>query len=163
LSPPDADMGWADDIRPVLDTYLRRIGIVSADVHSRWVESIVCELQANIGEISAADIVEQAVERLRAAIDARLAQAANLDPMRNGREIAGMLVVLQDEKHADLVNALFADCDAEVAPMVSEQLRRAVAADGPRPVPQDARIDFPTQLIQLRPMNPLHWLFRRQR
>jgi len=163
LSHLDVDMSWADDVRPVLDTYLRKIGIVSADVRSRWVADIVCELQAHIGEIPADDIVEQAVERLREAIDARLAQAANLDPLRDRREIAGMLVVLQDEKHADLVNVLFADCDAELAPMVSEQLRSAVAAGCPRPVPRDALIDFPTQVIQLRSMNPVHWLFRRGR
>jgi len=163
LSPLNADMSWADGVRPVLDTYLRKIGIVSADVRSRWVGCIVCELQSHIGEIPADDIVEQAVERLREAIDVRLAQAANLDPLRDRREIAGMLVVLQDEKHADLVNALFADCDAEVAPMMSEQLRRAVAAGCPRPVPDDALLDFPTQLIQLRSMNPVHWLFRRWR
>ncbi len=163
LSPLDADMSWAAEVRPVLDSYLRKIGIVSADVRSRWVARIVCELQTHIGEIAADDVVEQAVERLRDTIDARLAMAANLDPLRDGREIAGMLVVLQDEKHADLVNALFADGDAELAPMVREQLRRAVAADCPRPVPRDALIDFPTQVIQLRSMNPLHWLFRRGR
>ena len=163
LIPPDADTGWVCEVQPVLDAYLRKVGIVSADVRSRWVTSIVAELQVRIGEIAADDIVEQAVERLRDAVDARLAMAANLDPLRDGREIAGMLVVLQDEKHAELVNALFADCDAEVAPLVSAQLRRAVAAGCPRPVPRDALIAFPTQLIQLRSMNPLHWLFRRGR
>jgi len=163
LSPLDVDVSWADDVRPVLDTYLRKVGILSTDVRSRWVACIVCGLQEHIGDIAADDIVEKAVEHLREAIDARLAKVANLDPLRDRREIAGMLVVLQDEKHADLVNALFADCDAEVAPMVSEQLRRAVAAGCPRPVPNDAPIDFPTQVIQLRSMNPVHWLFRRGR
>lgn len=163
MSPLNADMSWAAEVRPVLDTYLHKVGIASADVRSRWVARIVCGLQAHIGEIAADDIVEQAVERLRETIAARLARIANLDPLRDGREIAGMLVVLQDEKHAELVNALFADCDAEVAPTVREQLRRAVAADSPRPVPRDALIGFPTQVIQLRSMNPLHWLFRRGR
>ena len=163
MSPLNADMSWAAEVRPVLDTYLHKVGIASADVRSRWVARIVCGLQAHIGEIAADDIVEQAVERLRETIVARLARIANLDPLRDRREIAGMLVVLQDEKDTDLVNALFADCDAEVAPMVSEQLRRAVAAGCPRPVPKDALTDFPTQLIQLRSMNPLHWLLRGRR
>jgi hypothetical protein len=156
-------MSWADDVRPVLDTYLRKVGIVSAEVRARWVARIVQELQAHIGEIAADDIVEQAVERLRQTIDARLAKVADLDPLRAGREIAGMLVVLQDVKYADLVNALFTDCDAEVAPMVSEELRRAVVAGCPRPVPKDALTEFPTQLIQLRSMNPVRWLFGRGR
>lgn len=147
----------------MLDTYLRKVGIVSVDVRSRWVARIVSELQAHSGEIAADDIVEQAVERLRQTIDARLAQVADLDPLRDGREIAGMLVVLQDVKYADLLNALFADCAAEVAPTVREQLRRAVAAKRPRPVPEDAPTEFPTQVIQLRSLNPLHWVFRRGR
>lgn len=162
MSSLDADMNWAGEVRPVLDTYLRKVGIESADARSRWVEHIVAGLQVHIGEIAIDDIVEQAVERLRDTIDARLAMIAELDPLRDGREIAGILVVLQDEKYADLVNALFADCTAEVAPVVREQLRRAVNADRPRPVPGDARIEFPTQLIQLRSMNPLH-LFRGSR
>jgi hypothetical protein len=163
LIPPDADTRWVCEVQPVLDAYLRKVGIVSADVRSRWVARIVQELQAHIGEIAADDIVEQAVERLRDAVDARLAMVANLDPLRDGREIAGMLVVLQDEKYADLVGALFADSDGELAPMVREQLRRAVAADRPRPIPADATIEFPTQIIELRSLNPLHWLFRASR
>ena len=160
LSPLDADMSWTGEVQPVLDTYLRKAGVVSAEVRSRWVARIVSGLQVRIGEIAVDDIVEQAVERLRNALDARLAMIVNLDPIRDGSEIAGILVVLQDEKHAGLVNALFEDCDAEVAPVVREQLRMAVAADRPRPVPEDARIEFPTQVIQLRSLNPLHWLFR---
>jgi acyl transferase domain-containing protein len=163
LRPLDEDISWAAEASTVLDTYLRKVGIVSADVRSRWVARIVQELQAHIGEIAADDFVEQAVERLRQTIAARLAKVAGLDPSRDGREIAGMLVVLQDVKYADLVSALFADCDAEVAPMVREQLRRAVAAERPRPVPKDALTEFPTQVIQLRSLNPLHWLFRRGR
>jgi hypothetical protein len=161
LSSLDADVSWADEVRPVLDTYLRKVGIVSAELRARWVVRIVCALQARIGEIATDDIVEQAVEQLRDSMTTKLAMVANLDPLRDGREIAGMLVVLHDEKYADLVNALFADWDAELAPMVRERLRSAVAADCPRPVPRDAPLDFPTQVIQLRSMNPLRWLLRR--
>ncbi len=156
-------MSWIGAVQPVLDTYLRKVGIESAGVRSRWVANIVSELQVRIGEIPVDDIVEQAVERLRDAIDARLSMVANLDPLRDDREIAGILVVLQDEKHVDLVNALFADVDGEVAPVVREQLCKAVTADSPRPVPEDALIEFPTQVIQLRSLNPLHWLFRASR
>jgi hypothetical protein len=156
-------MSWAAKVQPVLDTYLRKVGIESADARSRWVASIVFELQGHIGEIAADDIVEQAVERLRDNIDARLAMVTGLDPLRDGREIAGILVVLQDKRHADLVNALFADCDGEVAPVVREQLRTSVAAEHPRPVPEDALTEIPTQLIELRSLNPLRWLFRESR
>jgi hypothetical protein len=163
LSSLEADVSWVDDVRPVLDTYLRKVGMVSADLRSRWVARILSGLQAHMGNIAPDDILEQAIERLRESLNAKLALVANLDPLRDGREIAGMLVVLQDEKYADLVNALFGDWDAELAPMVRERLRRAVAADCPRPVPSDAPLEFPTQVIQLRTMNPLRWLFRRGR
>ena len=163
MIPLDADMAWAAEVQSVLDTYLRKVGIVSGDVRSRWVASIVARLQVRIEEIAADDIVEQAVERMRDAVDARLALVANLDPLHDDREIAGILVVLQDKKHVDLVSALFADSDGEVTPLVREQLRRAVAAERPRPVPKDALIEFPTQVIQLRSLNPLHWLFRASR
>jgi hypothetical protein len=156
-------MSWAARVQPVLDTYLRKVGIESADVRSRWVAHIVSGLEVHIGEIAADDIVELAVERLRDTIDARLAMAAGLDPLRDGREIAGILVVLQDKRRADLVNALFADCDGEVAPGVREQLRMAVTTERPRPVPEDAPTEFPPQIIQLRSLNPLHWLFRESR
>ena len=165
LSTPDADKRWSGQVQPVLNSYLRKVGIVSADVRARWVAHIVAQLQSQIGEIAADDIVEQAVERLRDAIDARLASVANLDPVRDGREIAAILVVLQNEKYADLVNTLFANCDAEaeIAPMVRDQLHRAVADNRPRPIPEQAAINMPIQSIKLRPLNPFHWLFRASR
>ncbi|HEY6132197.1 MAG TPA: hypothetical protein VIV27_09265 [Halioglobus sp.] len=163
LSTHEADRSWSGQVQAVLDSYLGKIGIVSAEVRSRWAAHIIAQLQLQIGEFAADDIVEQAVERLRAAIDARLATVANLDPLRDGKEIASILVVLQDEKYAELVNSLFENCDADDAPLAQQQLRLAVAANRPYPVPDDAPINMPIQGIQLRPLNPLHWLFREPR
>ena len=57
LSPLDADMSWTGEVQPVLDTYLRKAGVVSAEVRSRWVARIVSGLQVRIGEIAVDDIV----------------------------------------------------------------------------------------------------------
>ena len=144
----------------MLDSYLRKVGITSPDIRSRWIVHVLSGLQMQIGQYAADDIVEQAVERLRGAIDTRLALIADLDPLHERREIAGVLVVLQEEKHTDLVHALFEDCAGTVDARMREQLRNAVASDLPRPVREDARVDMPEQTIELRPLNPLWWLRR---
>jgi hypothetical protein len=163
LSPPDADMNLAGEVYPVLDSYLRKVGIVSAEIRSRWVAHVLSGLQMHIGEFSADDIVEQAVERMRDALDVRLARVANLDPINERREIAGIWVVLLEDRYADLMNALFDDSDVVVDPQLRDQLRTAIAADRPRPVREDAPLDMPLQTIELRHLNPLRWLFRASR
>ncbi len=160
MNTPDADLTWQSEAQPVLDSYLRKIGIASAEIRARWVAHVFSGLQLHIQKFAADDIVEQAVERLREAIDTRLARVANLDPLDQPREIAGMLVVLQEEKHTDLMHALFADCEGPVAPQLREQLRSAVACDLPRPVRGDAPLDMPLQSIELRSINPLRYLPR---
>ena len=160
LNASDSSASWLNDAQPVLDTYLRKIGIASADLRSRWVAHVLAGLQLNIGEYAADDFVEQAIEGLRDAIDARLARIANLDIVHDRREIAGILVVLQEEQHAALVNTLFQDFGLTVDPEVRAQLRAAIASDRPRPVRTDAPLSMPVQEIQLRPMNPLRWLRR---
>lgn|GEM_PF-2595331 len=160
MNTPGADLTWQSKAQPVLDSYLRKVGIASPDIRARWVAHVLYQIQMHIEKYAADDIVEQAVERLRGAIDTRLARIANLDPLRERSEVAGVLVVLQDEKHADLVHTLFEDCEGPVDPRLREQLRSAVAADLPRPVRQDARVEMPVQTIELRSINPLRRLLR---
>lgn len=151
---------WLGEAQPVLDSYLRKLGITSADVRSRWVAHVLAGQQLHIGEYAAGDIVEQAVESLRDAIDARLARIANLDLMHDGKEIASILVVLQEAQNAALVNTLFQDFAVTIDPEVRAQLRAAIASDRPRPVRADAPLSMPVQEIELRPLNPRRW-FRR--
>lgn len=160
LSSLDADMGLEGEVRPVLDSYLRKLGIVSSEIRSRWVAHVLSGLQMHIGEFSADDIVEQAVERMRDALDARLARVVNLDPINQRREIAGIWVVLLEDRHADLMNDLFEDSDVAVDPQSRDQLLTAIAADCPRPVRENAPLDMPLQTIELRDLNPLRLLFR---
>jgi len=160
LSAADRSASWLSEAQPVLDSYLRKMGIVSADLRSRWVAHVLAGLQLHIGEYAADDIVEQAVEGLRDAIDSRLARIANLDLMHDRREIAGILVVLQEERNADLVNFLFQDFAVTVDPEARAMLRAAMANDRPRPVRADAPMAMPMQEIALRPLNPLRWLRR---
>jgi hypothetical protein len=163
LSPLDADMSMEGEVRPVLDSYLRKLGLVSSQVREHWVAHVLSGLQMHIGEFSADDIVEQAVERMRDALDTRLARVANLDPINERSAIAGIWVVLLEDRYADLMNALFEDSDAVVDSQLFDQLRIAIAADRPRPVREDAPLDMPLQRIELRDLNPLRWLFRASR
>ena len=160
MSAADSSASWLGEAQPVLDSYLCKLGIASADLRSRWVAHVLAGLQLHIGEYAADDIVEQAVEGMRDAIDTRLARIANLDLMHDRREIAGIIVVLQEEQNAALVNTLFQDFAVTVDPEVRAQLRAALARDRPRPVRADAPLNMPLQAIALRPMNPLRW-FRR--
>lgn len=156
-----ADLTWQHKAQPVLNSYLRKVGINSPDSRARWVEHVLSGLQDNVEQYAADEIVEQAVERLRIAIDTRLAQLADLDPLQDRRKIAAMLVVLQEEKHNDLMHTLFADYDGPINPALRAQLLSAVTADLPQPVREDARVDMPVQTIELRPINPLRRLLLR--
>jgi hypothetical protein len=153
-----ADLTWQHEAKPVLESYLRKIGITSPDSRARWIAHVLGGLQDHVEKYAADEIVEQAVERLRTCIDTRLAQIADLDPQHERRKLAGMLVVLQDDKHYDLLHTLFTDFDGPVDPALRERLRNAVTADLPQPVRADARLDMPIQTIELRPLNPLRRL-----
>ncbi len=156
-----ADLTWQHKAQPVLNSYLRTVGINSPDARARWIAHVLSGLQDDVEKYAADEIVEQAVERLRTAIDTRLAGIAGLDPAHARREIAGMLVVLQEEKHDGLVHTLFADYGGPIDPALREQLLSAVTADLPQPVREDARLDMPVQTIELRPINPLRRLLLR--
>lgn len=150
LSAPDAGVNWQRELKPMLNAYLRRVGISAPEVRSLWVEHVLLGLQMHMEEFAAADIKEQAVEHLRDAIDARIARLANLDATRERRDIAGILALLGDKRYAPLVNRLFEDRGTYIDPEVRQQLLDAVARDRPRPLPAPAPLPMPTQKIQLR-------------
>jgi hypothetical protein len=160
LSTPDPEVNWPSGLTDLLDSYLRKVGIVDANVRARWVAQVLSGLTLHIGEFAADDIVELAVERLRDAVYTRLAKVANLNPIREGNEIAAVLVVLQDARYANLIDAVFENCESEeVPPEVREQLRVAVEAGRPRPVPVDAPLEVPIQRIELPSLSPLRRVF----
>lgn len=150
MSAPDAGVNWQRELKPMLNAYLRRVGISSPEVRAPWVEHVLLGLQMHMEEFAAADIKEQAVEHLRDAIDARIARLTNLDATRERREIAGVLALLGDKRYAPLVNRLFEEQGASIDPAVREQLLDAIARDRPRPLPAPAPLPMPTQAIQLR-------------
>lgn len=155
LSKPDAGITWQSELQPLLDTYLCRVGIESPEVRARWVTPVINGLQMHLEEFAPADIAEQAVERLRDAIDARLGRLTNLDPVHERREIAGILALLGEQRYAGLVNSLFEDYAGAVDPEVRAQLHDAIARDRPRPVPADAPLAMPIQTIELRSISAL--------
>ncbi|MEZ5502477.1 MAG: hypothetical protein R3E50_07360 [Halioglobus sp.] len=160
---PDTNGHWPDELPLLLDNYLRKVGMGSPDVRARWVAHVLAWLQAQDREYAEDDIVENAVECLREAINDRLALIAGLDRSRDDREIAAMRVVLRDPACTDLVDALFSDISADIDPAARAQLRATVAARRPRPVPPDAPLAVPVQSIELRSMNPVNWLPGRSR
>jgi hypothetical protein len=155
-----ADLAWQHNAQPVLDSYLRKVGITSPDSRARWIAHVLAQLHDLVEKYAADELVEQAVERLRTCIDSRLATIADLDPQHDRRKLAGMLVVLQEEKHHDLMHTLFTECDGPVDPALRAQLYNAVTADLPQPAREDARLEMPIQTIELRSINPLRRLWR---
>lgn len=149
--------GWRGDVTGLLDNYLARMGVVSAAVRSRWGAAVVESLVADQAGIAADDIREEAVERLRDAIRARLATLGNIDPVRERREIARRLLVLQAQRNSELLNAIFADTAAIAGGTLAVQLDAALAAAAPCPVPPEAPLAMPVQVIELRPLNPLRF------
>jgi hypothetical protein len=159
----DAGLAWQGELQLLLESYLRKLGIVSSEVRARWVGHVLHWLQRHLREVPADDIAEQAVEHLREALDSRLAQVVGLDPVLQRGEVAQVFAVLQHEKYTELLNILFADFEGEIDSGTRAQLRAAIDADGPRPVPANAPLDMPKQPIELRSMNPLSWLFKATR
>ena len=155
LNKPDLEPQWEAAVAPLLDSYLCAVGILSGNVRSRWVEYVLQGLRLGIGNIAAHDIPEEAIERLRDALDVRLATIAELDPIRERRQIAAMLVVMQDQKHADLLNNVFEAPDLATTPELRERLRVTFAAERPIPLPADAPLDMPVQTIAVRSLNPM--------
>lgn len=161
MSEPDAGSTWQIELRPLLDAYLHRVGIESAEVRARWMAHVFLGLQMHLEEFVEDDYVEQAVERLRQLIDARLARVTNLDPVHQRGEIAGVLALLGMGRYAALVNSLFEDYAFAIDPAVRAQLLHAIAIDRPQPVPRDAPLAMPTQTVRLRSARSLRRLFRR--
>jgi len=161
LSEATTSAGWQRELKPVLNAYLRRVGISSPETRGRWVEYVLGGMQMHLEEFSPDDIKEQAVERLRDAVDARLARLTGLDAVLDRREIAGILALLGDKRYAALANSLFEDYGAAVDPEVRAQLHDAIARDRPRPVPAPAPLAMPEQVIELRSLPALLQRIRR--
>jgi hypothetical protein len=155
LIAPDAGVNWQRRLKPLLNTYLRRLGISSAEIRTGWVEHVLLELQLHQEDISSEDILQLAVEWLRELIDARLARMTNLDPVHERREIAGVLALLGDPRYAGLANSVFEDYGSDVDPEVRAQLLEAIARDRPRSQPPAAPLAMPTQTIRLRSLPAL--------
>jgi hypothetical protein len=163
VSAPDAVMHWQGALQPLLDDYLRKIGLQSVELRARWVAHVLAGLHLNSGEFAADDIAEQAVERMRDVVDTRIALIGNFDRVHERREIAGALAVLQHEQHKDLVEALFRDFKSSDMGELHARLHEAIRSERPRPVPPDAPLAMPVQTIELRWLNPLHRMFRANR
>lgn len=159
VSTSDAVMHWQSELQPLLDDYLCKIGMQSSELRARWVAHVLAGLHLNSGEFAADDIVEQAVEKMRDAVDTRLALVGNFDRVHERREIAGALAVLQKDHHTDLVDALFREFNNTEIAELRGRLHDAIRNERPRPVPPDARLAMPTQPIELRVLNPLRRLF----
>ena len=149
------------DVRSLLDNYLLEMGLRSGTVRRLWVERVVEMLQSQSVEIAPDDVSEEAVERLGNLIEARLADAAPFDPASRTADIARTLVVLQQERHGDLLNALFSDPAGEIDEPLRERLRNSVAAAAPWPAPEEAPLEMPVQLIELRTLHGPWRTFRR--
>ena len=143
-------ISWRSDVEGLLDDYLARMGIVSGADRARWVERVVETLQADAGQISADDIGEEAVERMRDLVRARLAALGDIDPVLGRHEIARRLVVLQEKENAGLMNAIFSNTDAAMDQALLGRLGAALAAGAPRPAPPEAPLEMPLQVIELR-------------
>jgi hypothetical protein len=159
VSTPDAVMHWQSELQPLLDDYLRRIGMQSSDLRARWIAHVLAGLHLNSGEFAADDLVEQAVEKMRDAVDTRLALVADFDRVHERREIAGALAVLQKEQHTGLLDSLFREFTNTELGELRGKLRDAIRNERPRPVPSEAPLAMPTQAIELRVLNPLRRLF----
>lgn len=150
LNAADLSPQWRDDVEALLDDYLVKMGIVSGALRFRWIERVVESLQADAWQISAGDIGEEAVERMRDQIRARLAALGDIDPVLGRHEIARRLVVLQGKENSGLLNAIFSDTDAAMDLALLERLGAALAAGAPRPTPPESPLDMPVQAIELR-------------
>jgi hypothetical protein len=159
-SAPVAELHWQSELQPLLDDYLRKIGMQSSELRARWVAHVLASLHLNSGEFAADDIVEQAVEKMRDVVDTRLALVANFDRLHERREIAGALAVLQHEQHRELVDALFGELKGSDMAELRGRLLDAIRSERPRAIPPQAPLAMPTQPIELRWLNPLHRLFR---
>jgi hypothetical protein len=150
---------WQDRVKALLESYLREFGIISESVRVRWISRVVDYLATRTELVAMDDILEEAVEHMQDLIEARVAMLSHLDPVREQKQIAQMLVVLLNEKNADCLNRLFERSDSDADPETQERLRQAMASSMLIPVPQDAPMEMPVQNIELRSINPLRRLF----
>ncbi len=155
LSAPDAGVNWQRELLPVLHAYLRQVGVASPEARAGWVAHVLLGMQMHLEEFAADDVREQAIERVRETIDARLARFTDLHPERDRREIAGILAMLGDPRHEGLAEKVFAEHGSAVDPATRSQLLDAITRDRPRPLPPPAPLAMPVQTIELRSVRAL--------
>lgn len=161
LSGVDTPIEWPDMARAMLDTYLREFGISAEATRSRWINRVIDEMATQVEPVAAEDILEDALEHMRDLLEARVAMVFKLDSACDHKEIARILVVLFDEKHADYLNMLFEHIEPDGDFEIPEYLRNELASSLPIPVPEEAPLVMPVQNIELRSLNPLRRLFGR--
>lgn len=151
---------WQDRVITLLDSYLREFGLSSEATRERWIKRVVEKLATRTDIVATEDILEEAVEQMRDLIEARVARLSNHDPARQHKEIAQLLVVLLKRKNTDCLNMLF-ECGEDDINM-PEHLCRSLAVSSPMPVPPEAPLAMPVQIIELRSINPFRRLFKRR-
>jgi hypothetical protein len=148
-------------VKALLDSYLCEFGLVSAATRARWTNRVIDDLAIHAELVATEDILEEAVERMRDLIEARVAMLSGHDPAREHKEIAQIMVLLLKEKNADCLNKLFEQSEPDGDLEMLEHLRQACDASLPIPVPDEAPLVMPVQAIELRSINPLRRLFGR--
>ena len=147
-------------VRALLDTYLREFGIISEPARARWIDQVIEKLDTRSEVVATEDILEEAVERMRDLIEARVAAIRNHDPAHDHREIAQILAVLLGEKYTDSLNLLFERIEFGDSSGDIERVRNALVTALPIPVPEESPLAMPVQTIELRSINPLRWFLR---
>jgi hypothetical protein len=161
LSQVDNTAEWQDRVRNLLDAYLSEFGISDEATRARWIKRVVEDLAARTELVATEDILEDAVEHMRDLIEARVAMASGLDPAREHKEVAQILVVLLNKKNADSLNMLFEHIEIAGDFEMPEHLQHAIDSSLPVPVPVESPLAMPVQTIELRSINPLRRFFRR--
>lgn len=161
LSQVDNTGEWRARVRNLLDAYLSELGISGEATRERWIKRVVEVLAARTELVATEDILEDAVEHMRDLIETRVAMTSGLDPAREHKEIAQLLVVLLNKKNADSLNMLFEHLEDAGDFKMSEHLQHAIDSSLPVPVPVEAPLAMPVQTIELRSVNPLRRFFRR--
>jgi hypothetical protein len=155
LNDLDESSAWPDKVRTLLDSYLREFGIVAEPVRTRWINRVIEKLDTRSGVVATEDMLEEAVERMRNLIEARVALIRGHDPTHDHKQIAQILVLLLDERYRDCLNMLFEHIEPDEN---IEHVRNALVTAMPIPVPEAAPLAMPVQTILLRSINPLRWL-----
>jgi hypothetical protein len=149
---------WQHRAGALLDTYLREFGILAGPARARWIERVIENLDVRAETVATEDILEEAVERMRTLIEARVAAIRGHDPERDHREIAQILAVLLGEDYTHCLSLLFERVEPDESSGNIELVRNALVTALPVPVPEESPLAMPEQTIELRSINPLRWL-----